>query len=82
MLPEGVRLRLGIRLDMKQHRATDQPRDPASLVDSERLTFVCECGDPECRRPVLLTLAEYEAHRPEPIIHRDHKRPALRLVGA
>ncbi|HLB19430.1 MAG TPA: hypothetical protein VK613_09890 [Gaiellaceae bacterium] len=67
---------------MKRHRATDQLQDRASLVDSERLKFVCECGDPACRRPVFLTLAEYEAHRPDPIIHRDHERPTLRLVGS
>jgi len=66
---------------MKHHRATDQPEHPEPSDDSERLRFVCECGDPACRRPVFLTLAEYEAHRPDPIIHRDHERPALRLVG-
>jgi hypothetical protein len=67
---------------MKHLRATDQPQDRASLADSERLKFVCECGDRDCRLPVFLTLAEYEAHRPEPVIHRDHERPTLRLVGA
>jgi hypothetical protein len=25
--------------------------------------FLCECGDPECTRPVSLTLEEYEAVR-------------------
>jgi hypothetical protein len=66
---------------MEDVRATDQPDGPARLVESERLRFVCECGDPGCRLPVFLTLAEYEAHRPDPIIHRDHERPRLRLVG-
>ena len=80
MLPEGVHLRLR-HLGMKDDRATDQPQTDARLVASERLRFVCECGDPDCRRPVFLTLAEYEAHRPDPIIHRDHDRRRLRLVG-
>jgi hypothetical protein len=66
---------------MKHLRATEQRQRPTQLVDSELLKFVCECGDPECRRPVFLTLVEYEAHRPDPIIHRDHERPRLRLVG-
>jgi len=65
---------------MKDVRATDQPQGGV-LVDSERLKFVCECGDPGCRRSVFLTLAEYEARRPDPIIHRDHERSSLRLVG-
>ena len=31
-----------------------------------RLTFVCECGDPECTIPVSLSLAEYEEVRADP----------------
>ena len=27
--------------------------------------FTCECGEPDCREPVSLTLAEYEALRAE-----------------
>jgi hypothetical protein len=65
-----------------KHLRANQPQDPATLAGSERLQFVCECGDPGCRRAVFLTLAEYEAHRPEPIIHRDHERRTLRLVGS
>ncbi|MBD0290304.1 MAG: hypothetical protein ICV74_03530 [Thermoleophilia bacterium] len=25
--------------------------------------FLCECGDPTCARPILMTIAEYEAVR-------------------
>ena len=78
MLAKGARLNV---LGMKDVRATDQPDGPARVLESERLRFVCECGDPGCHRPVFLTLAQYEAHRPDPIIHRDHERPRLRLVG-
>jgi hypothetical protein len=49
---------------------------------SERLKFVCECGDPTCRRPVYMTLEAYYIHRPDPIIHPDHERQKLRLVGS
>ena len=30
------------------------------------LPFICECADPECRRVVLLTMAEYEEIRAYP----------------
>jgi len=28
--------------------------------------FLCECGDPSCTRPIVMTLAEYEAVRADP----------------
>lgn len=34
--------------------------------------FVCECGDPSCRRTVELTLAQYERLRPGLILHEVH----------
>jgi hypothetical protein len=37
------------------------------------IEFICECGDPSCRRTVVLTLAEYERRRPAPILHPDHE---------
>src|SRR5207253_2663255 len=46
---------------MKHLRATDQRQRPTQLVQSELLKFVCECRELECRRPVVLTLAEIEA---------------------
>jgi hypothetical protein len=67
---------------MNHRRRTSRSHVRNALVETERLRFVCECGDAECKRPVLLTLVEYEAHRPEPLIHSDHRRPSLRLVGS
>jgi hypothetical protein len=37
------------------------------------IEFICECGDPTCRRTVVLTLDEYEQRRPDPILHPDHE---------
>ncbi|HVA32423.1 MAG TPA: hypothetical protein VMU58_14260 [Gaiellaceae bacterium] len=37
------------------------------------MEFICECGDPTCRRTVILTLDEYEQRRPDPILHLDHE---------
>jgi hypothetical protein len=39
------------------------------------LALLCECGELECRRTVLLTAEEYDAVRPGPILHPDHKEP-------
>jgi len=47
-------------------------------------TFVCECGDGECRAPIRLTRAEYEIVRGESThfaIAIDHENPEIdRLV--
>lgn len=32
------------------------------------LALLCECGEDECRETVLLTVEEYDARRPDPII--------------
>jgi hypothetical protein len=36
------------------------------------IAFICECADPDCRNTVLLTQDEYDARRPELILHEDH----------
>jgi hypothetical protein len=36
------------------------------------IAFVCECGDPDCRRSVLLTPEQYEERRGGPIVHAEH----------
>jgi hypothetical protein len=33
---------------------------------SQRVPFICECADPRCREPVMLSLVEYEAIRAHP----------------
>ena len=41
--------------------------------DRERtIAFVCECGDPGCRRSVLLTPEQYEERRGGSIVHAEH----------
>ena len=39
------------------------------------LEFFCECGDPTCRRTVVLTLEEYEQQRPDPVVHAECQTP-------
>jgi hypothetical protein len=43
---------------------------------AESWEFLCECGDPDCRRLVGLTPAEFDARRaaspPVPILADDH----------
>jgi hypothetical protein len=38
--------------------------------------FTCECGAPDCREAVSLTLVEYEAHRAggQPVVAPGHRR--------
>jgi hypothetical protein len=36
------------------------------------LALLCECGDEECYRTVMLSVAEFDAARPEPIVHQAH----------
>jgi hypothetical protein len=41
--------------------------------DADRsLALICECDDPDCRETVLLTVAEYDDRRPDPILHPSH----------
>jgi len=39
---------------------------------SREIAFICECPDPECRRTVILTPAQYQALRPDLIVHPAH----------
>jgi hypothetical protein len=42
-------------------------------TDAARLIgFVCECGDPGCRRTIAITLEEYAQSRPGLLIHESH----------
>jgi hypothetical protein len=36
-----------------------------TTYDSD-VEFLCECGDPACARPIVMTLAEYEEVRTDP----------------
>lgn len=44
-------------------RIRDVSENGAEASETE---FVCECGDPECTKPVRLTLGEYEDVRRNP----------------
>lgn len=36
------------------------------------LALLCECGDPTCHETVLLSADEYEARRPDLLLHPSH----------
>ncbi len=47
--------------------------------------FLCECGDPACARPIVMSLAEYEDVRSDPVrfaVLRDHVIPDVERVVA
>ena len=52
---------------MKRDRPSESISDAARLIG-----FVCECGDPTCRRTVALTLDEYSRSRPGLLLHAAH----------
>jgi hypothetical protein len=47
----------------EQLRAT---RDELDFQPAERTPFLCECGEPACVAPIMLSLGEYETVRSEP----------------
>ncbi len=45
--------------------------------------FLCECGDPGCAQPIVMTLDEYEAVRADPtrfVVVPRHEAPDLETV--
>ena len=45
-------------------RVNDQIRELVGRFDSDVSgRFVCECDDPECVEPVVLTMSEFDARR-------------------
>lgn len=62
---------MGINKD--ERMAANRFRARVFGTDAARLIgFVCECGDPTCRRTVALTLDEYGTTRPNLLLHKDH----------
>jgi hypothetical protein len=55
---EGV-----FRAANEQLRAT---RDELGFPPVERTPFLCECGEPACVAPIMLSLGEYETVRNKP----------------
>lgn len=41
-----------------------------------KLALICECGNVDCRRTVVLTVEEYDARRPGLILHEIHAADA------
>lgn len=37
------------------------------------MALLCECGEADCHRSVLVSAAEYDRLRPGPILHPDHE---------
>lgn len=65
------------RIETNDYRARVFGRDASRLIG-----FVCECGDPDCRRTVALTLEEYNESRPGFLLHDAHgDREGLRRTG-
>lgn len=51
--------------------------------ESEWLGLMCECGNPQCKEPLSLTVAEYERVRQEPthfLVAPGHVIPEIEIV--
>ena len=60
------------------HRRTIAPLLASVEPEPDHWEFTCECGAPDCREAVSLTLAEYEAQRAagQPVVAPGHGRHA------
>jgi hypothetical protein len=62
--------------DALRYRMNDDRRRRFGTPD-RTIALLCECGDPECHRTVLVSADEYDALRPGPIVHAEHDEPRL-----
>jgi hypothetical protein len=53
-------------------RALNEDRRSRFGEPGRLISFVCECGDPTCRRTVVLTPEEYDAQGPGRLLHAEH----------
>ena len=56
--------------DLRQRMNVDRRRRFGSA--GRTLALLCECGDPDCHRTVLLSVEDYDARRPASIVHPEH----------
>ena len=72
----------------KQVRSRDRNESVAKLssivgAGSDTEMFACECGDPDCKGHVSLSLAEYESVRAYPdrfVVAANHENPEVERV--
>jgi hypothetical protein len=62
-------------MDARQRINNDRRR--AFGKDGRLIAFVCECTDSSCHGGVLLTPEQYDARRPDAIVHPTHAAAAL-----
>jgi hypothetical protein len=46
----------------------ERVREVSERAPTERIEFLCECGDAECTESISLTLGEYERLRGDPLL--------------
>lgn len=50
-----------------------RPRIFGDADPNRLIAFVCECGEPDCRRTVTLSATNYDQRRADPILHPAHQ---------
>lgn len=75
---EDEAVRQDVLLEVNAHVHEAARRFEGVEPGQDRWDFTCECGAPDCRLTVSLTLAEYEALRAagRPVLGPGHAKPA------
>ena len=60
--------------ELRQVFNADRRREFGGSDPNRVLALICECGEANCYRTVLLTQAEYDAAQPGLILHPNHQR--------
>ena len=60
--------------ELRQVLNTDRRRRFGGLDAMRTLALLCECGEANCHRVILISQAEYDAAQPGVLPHPDHQR--------
>jgi hypothetical protein len=61
-----------VSAELRQVFNADRRRQFGGSDPARVLALICECGEADCHRTVLMTQAEYDAAQPGVILHPDH----------
>ena len=59
--------------ELRQVFNADRRRQFGRTNPNHMLALICECGDANCHRVVLISEAGYDAAQPGVILHPDHQ---------
>ena len=72
---DGLRQEMPVRTNHRRQINDDRGRVFGENEASRLIAFVCECGESDCHRTVLLRHEEYLARRSGVIVRASHEPP-------